>query len=68
MRVELTYIPAEYWNEQISGFELTSKGNNNLLKSSNFFLLWIPNNSSNQDLSKHIKLVFPTIPVNLSSR
>ena len=64
MRVELTYIPAEYWNESISGFILTSKGNNNLPKSSNFFLLWIPNNFSNQELSKHIKLVFPKIPIN----
>ena len=64
MRVELTYIPAEYWNEPISGFELTSKGNNNLPKSSNFFLLWMPKNSSNQELTEQIMRVFPSIPAN----
>jgi len=64
MRVELTYIPAEYWNEPISGFEVTSKDNKNLPKTSNFFLLWIPSNSSNLELSKHIKLIFPHIPIN----
>jgi len=63
MRVELTYIPAEYWNESITGFELISKGKE-LPKNSSFFLLWIHLNQSEQQLIKSIKHVFPTIPAN----
>ena len=63
MRVELTYIPAEYWNEKISGFELISKGKD-LPKNSSFFLLWIPLNQSEEQLIKNVKFVFPSIPAN----
>ena len=54
MRVELTYIPAEYWNEPISGFELISKGKE-LPKNSSFFLLWNPLNQSEEQFIKNVK-------------
>ena len=63
-RLEFTYIPAEYWNEPISGFKLTIKGTNNLPTNSNFFLLWTPFNSSIKELTEQIGQVFPTIPAN----
>ena len=62
-KLELIYIPASYWNEPLSGLELISKGKQ-LPRNSSFFLLWNPANSSEKELTKHIKINFPTIPAN----
>ncbi|MBA7703893.1 hypothetical protein ES703_112690 [subsurface metagenome] len=62
-KLELIYIPASYWNEPLSGFELISKGKQ-LPRNSSFFLLWNPTNPSEKELTEHIKLSFPTIPAN----
>jgi len=61
--LELIYIPASYWNEPLSGFELISKGKQ-LPRNSSFFLLWNPENPSEKELTERIKLSFPTIPAN----
>ncbi|MHA1486330.1 MAG: DEAD/DEAH box helicase [Promethearchaeota archaeon] len=62
-KLELIYIPASYWNEPLSGFELISK-TKQLPKNSSFFLLWNPTNPSEKELTEHIKINFPTIPAN----
>ncbi len=61
-KLELLYIPAIYWNEPSSGFKLTSEGKQ-LPHNTNFFLLWIPSNQSEKELTEHIKLTFTTIPI-----
>jgi SNF2 family DNA or RNA helicase len=62
-KLELIYIPASYWNEPLSGFELISKAKQ-LPNNSSFFLLWNPTNPSEKELTESIKLSFPTIPAN----
>ena len=62
-KLELIYIPASYWNEPLSGFELISKGKQ-LPRNSSFFLLWNPAKPSEKELTERIKLSFPTIPAN----
>jgi len=62
-KLELIYIPASYWNEHLSGFELISEAKQPP-KNSSFFLLWNPANPSEKELTGHIKLIFPTIPTN----
>ena len=62
-KLELSFIPSSYWNEPLSGFKLSSEGPD-LPKDSNFFVLWIPSNNSEDILSKHITEIFPRIPVN----
>jgi len=62
-KLELIYIPASYWNEPLSGFELISKAKQ-LPRNSSFFLLWNPTNPSEKELIERIKLSFPTIPAN----
>ncbi|MHA1509124.1 MAG: DEAD/DEAH box helicase, partial [Promethearchaeota archaeon] len=62
-KLELIYIPASYWNEPLSGFELISKAKQ-LPRNSSFFLLWNPINPSEKELTESIKLSFPTIPAN----
>jgi SNF2 family DNA or RNA helicase len=62
-KLELIYIPASYWNEPLSGFELISK-TKQLPRNSSFFLLWNPTNPSEKELTERIKLSFPTIPAN----
>ncbi len=62
-KLELIYIPASYWNEPLSGFELISK-TKQLPRNSSFFLLWNPANPSEKELTERIKLSFPTIPAN----
>ena len=62
-KLELIYIPASYWNEPLSGFELISKGKQ-LPRNSSFFLLWSPAKSSEKELTESIKLNFPAIPAN----
>ncbi len=37
-KLELIYIPASYWNEPLSGFELVSKGKQ-LPRNSSFFFI-----------------------------
>ena len=61
-KLELIYIPAMYWNEPSSGFELISQ-EKKLPFNTSFFLLWIPSNKSEEELVDHIKLTFPTIPI-----
>ncbi|MCK4479261.1 MAG: DEAD/DEAH box helicase [Candidatus Lokiarchaeota archaeon] len=61
-KLKLLYIPATYWNEPSSGFKLISKGKQ-LPQNTNFFLLWIPSNNSEKELTEHIKLIFPNIPI-----
>jgi len=62
-KLELIYIPASYWNEPLSGFELISKAKQ-LPRNSSFFLLWNPTNPSEKELIEQLKLNFPTIPAN----
>jgi SNF2 family DNA or RNA helicase len=62
-KLELIYIPTTYWNEPSSRFELISEGKQ-LPQNTSFFLLWIPSNQSETELTQHIKLMFPTIPIN----
>jgi hypothetical protein len=62
-KLELIYIPASYWNQPLSGFELISKAKQ-LPRNSSFFLLWNPTNPSEKELTERIKLSFPTIPAN----
>ena len=61
-KLQLLYIPATYWNDPSSSFELISKGEQPSVKSS-FFVLWIPSNQSDEELTEHIKLIFPNIPI-----
>jgi len=61
-KLELLYIPATYWNEPSSGFELLSKAKK-LPKNTNFFLLWVPLNQSEKELTNQIKFIFPKIPI-----
>jgi SNF2 family DNA or RNA helicase len=61
-KLELIFIPSSYWNEPLSGFNLSSKGPN-LPVDSNFFVLWIPSNDSEEFLSEQITETFPNIPV-----
>ncbi|MFX1274518.1 MAG: DEAD/DEAH box helicase [Promethearchaeota archaeon] len=60
-KLELTFIPSEYWNESPSKFELLSKGKK-LPKNAHFFLFWIPSINSEQELINQILSVFPKIP------
>jgi len=60
--LELIYIPSSYWNEPLSGFQLISK-EPDLPIDSNFFILWIPSNISEEFLSEQILKIFPNIPV-----
>jgi len=62
-KLELIYIPASYWNEPLSGFELISKAKQ-LPRNSSFFLLWNPTNPSEKELTEQTRLSFPTIPAN----
>jgi len=62
-KLELIYIPVTYWNEPSSGFKLISQGKQ-LPQNTSFFLLWIPSNESEKELTEQIKLIFPHIPIN----
>ncbi len=61
-KLELIYIPASYWNESSSGFELISQ-EKELPQNTSFFMLWVPTNESEKELTEHIKLAFPLIPI-----
>jgi len=61
-KLELLFIPATYWNEPSSSFELISEGKQ-LPQNSSFFLLWIPSNQSEKKLTEQIKIAFPIIPI-----
>ncbi|NVM17225.1 MAG: DEAD/DEAH box helicase [Candidatus Lokiarchaeota archaeon] len=61
-KLELIFIPSSYWNEPLSGFKVSSKGPD-LPANSNFFVLWIPSNDSEEFLSEQITEIFPSIPV-----
>ncbi|MHA1343466.1 MAG: DEAD/DEAH box helicase [Promethearchaeota archaeon] len=60
-RLQLTYIPFKYWNEELSGFKLKLK-QKDIPKNVSFFLLWTPLNNSEVELIKQIKIHFPNIP------
>ena len=59
--LQLTYIPSLYWNHPLSGFK-TESDNKDLTKETSFFLVWIPLNDSEKDLTEEIKKTFPKIP------
>ncbi|MFW9943238.1 MAG: hypothetical protein ACFFFT_19540, partial [Candidatus Thorarchaeota archaeon] len=61
-KLELIYIPSTYWNEPSSEFKLISQ-EKQLPSNTSFFLLWIPSNNSEEELTDHIKLTFPSIPI-----
>jgi len=61
-KLELIFIPSSYWNEPLSRFELISKAPD-LPADSNFFILWVPSNTSEDLLSEKIKEILPSIPV-----
>jgi SNF2 family DNA or RNA helicase len=61
-KLQLLYIPTTYWNDPSSDFKLISKGKQPPAKSS-FFILWIPSNQSDDILTEHIRLTFPSIPL-----
>ena len=63
-RLQLTFIPAEYWNNPLSEFNVLKRQRENAIpEDSNFFLLWSVSDQSEQELSKKIKSIFPEIPV-----
>ncbi len=59
-KLQMTYIPALYWNRSISGFEISK--NKEIPKNASFFLLWSQVNSQKLELTNKIKKVFPNIP------
>jgi len=59
-KLQMTYIPARYWNVNLSNFKLLSK-NKSLPKDANFFLLW-NDNDTDKALNDQIKHVFSDIP------
>ena len=59
-KLQLTYIPARYWNDPISGFGDQAK-KIKIAKDSSFFLLW-QETESEAELTKSIKLNFSEIP------
>ena len=59
-KVQLTYIPSDYWNASISDFKAKSK--TKIPKDSDFFILWQPDSKNERELSKHINHLFPSIP------
>jgi len=61
-KLQLLYIPATYWNDPSSSFELISNERQPPKKSS-FFILWVPSNKSDEILTKQINLTFPSIPL-----
>ena len=60
-KLQILYIPAEYWNSPISEFSLESK--KTLPQSASFFILWHPLVEDEKLLSTKISEVFPDIPV-----
>ena len=60
-KLQLTYIPATYWNEYLSGFKLKST-EKEVPSDSNFFIAWTLTRRSEEDLTQAMKSVFPTIP------
>ncbi len=61
-KIQLTYVPSQYWNFSSSGFKLHSK-EGSLPKDASFFLMWIPQTESGTDLDLEINKTFPKIPV-----
>jgi len=60
-KLQLTFVPPEYWNNSNSGFKLL---NDNIIpEDSNFFILWCASSQTEQELSKKIQNLFPNIPV-----
>ena len=60
--LQLTYIPAQYWNEPLSKFKILSKSAN-IPENSSFFLIWNPSIQSENELIEDMKYSFPNIPV-----
>ena len=59
--LNLTFIPANYWNEPLVNFSVMGKGKSPP-KPTGFFLFWINDNDSEVDLVKSILRYFPSIP------
>ncbi|MHA1149329.1 MAG: DEAD/DEAH box helicase [Promethearchaeota archaeon] len=62
-KVHLTFIPPEYWNTQLSEFNIVQK-NKSLPKGSSFFLLWNNQIKKESALNTAVKNNFPSIPAN----
>jgi len=60
--LQLTYIPAQYWNEALSNFKILSK-KAKIPENSSFFLIWDPSIHSEKELVEEMKYSFPSIPV-----
>ena len=60
--LQLTYIPSQYWNADVSKFNVFPK-NTKIPKNTSFFILWIPNLPSEDNLIKEINKSFPKIPI-----
>ncbi|MBN1214745.1 MAG: DEAD/DEAH box helicase [Candidatus Lokiarchaeota archaeon] len=60
--LQLTYIPSDYWNHELSKFSLFSN-TKEIPKNSNFFILWIEESNSEEDIVLNISQTFPEIPV-----
>ncbi|TFG07644.1 MAG: DEAD/DEAH box helicase [Promethearchaeota archaeon] len=62
-RLELIYIPSDYWNHSASNFKLID-GKGPIPQSSDFFFLWMfPIRYSENELIDKVKHMFGTIPV-----
>ncbi len=60
--LQLTYILSSYWNADISEFSVYPK-KTKIPQDTNFFILWIPNNPTEEHLISKIKETFPKIPI-----
>ena len=60
-RLHLTYIPNRYWREPLSKFHVINKVKS-IPENSSFFMLWIPENQSEDELNSQIKNVLQSVP------
>lgn len=60
-KVQLTYIPVEYWNTTESNFTITTP-EKSIPKDSDFFILWSPEFENEEVLERRISKTFPEIP------
>ena len=62
-RLNLTFIPSEYWNNPLSAFKITNK-KKSIPKNSSFFLLWNKNIKNEAKLEELLKNNFHTVQAN----
>jgi SNF2 family DNA or RNA helicase len=60
-KLNLSYIPSSYWNEKLSSFKIIS-GSKYPPKNTDFFFVWVEQDSSEKELNELIEFVFPSIP------